>query len=87
MSLLKMFLRMFPSTCRHAHTYRERRKLHGVQVMHFVCENCGYAVPAIDRTAKEHREAVRVANHSNTRLVRQPGQVLSMNSRSRRKPA
>jgi hypothetical protein len=87
MSLLQLFLRLFPSTCRHAHTYRERRKLHGVMVMHFVCENCGHAVPAIDRTAKEHREVVKIGDHTNTRVVREPGQVVALNARSRRKPA
>jgi hypothetical protein len=87
MSLFQSLLRIFPSVCRHRHTYRERRKLHGVLVMHFVCENCGHAVPAMERTAKEHREVVKVGDQSNTRLVRQPGHVVAMSGRSRRKPA
>jgi hypothetical protein len=45
--------------CRHTHTIRERRKLHGVDVLHLVCENCGYAVPAIERTAREHQRIVK----------------------------
>ena len=87
MSLFQTFLRIFPSTCRHRHTYRERRKLHGVMVMHFVCENCGHAVPAMERTAREHREVVKVGDQANTRIVREPGQVVEMNTRPRRKPA
>jgi len=44
--------------CRHPHTLRERRPLHGVDVLHFVCEDCGYAAPAVDRTALEHQRIV-----------------------------
>jgi hypothetical protein len=33
--------------------------LHGVDVLHFVCHDCGHAVPAIDRTADEHQAIVR----------------------------
>jgi hypothetical protein len=44
--------------CRHPHTLRERRLLHGVDVLHFVCEDCGYAAPAIERTALEHQRVV-----------------------------
>jgi len=45
--------------CQHPSTYRERRLLHGAPVMHFVCEACGHAVPAIDRTAGEHHQALQ----------------------------
>lgn len=41
----------------HPHTYRERRDLHGLPVLHFVCA-CGYAVPAVDRTPDEHRGSI-----------------------------
>jgi hypothetical protein len=44
--------------CRHSHTIRERRTLHGVDVLHFVCEDCGYAAPAVERTALEHQRVV-----------------------------
>lgn len=44
--------------CAHADTYRERRPLHGVDVMHLVCLDCGHVVPAIQRSAEEHREAI-----------------------------
>ena len=45
--------------CSHEATYRERRLLHGAQVMHLVCEDCGHAVPAIDRPAGEHHRMLR----------------------------
>jgi len=40
--------------CRHRHTYRERRPLHGIEVLHFVCEACGRATPAMYRTPEEY---------------------------------
>ena len=40
--------------CTHRDTYRERRQLDGLDVMHFVCHDCGHAVPAIQRTTAEH---------------------------------
>ena len=39
--------------------YRERRDLYGTQVLHWVCEECGHAVPAIQRTPSEHQRAVQ----------------------------
>ena len=45
--------------CSHDATYRERRTLHGAQVMHLVCEDCGHAVPAVERTAGEHARMIR----------------------------
>ena len=85
MGLLETLLHFVPSVCPHAHTYRERRTLHGAQVMHFVCEQCGHATPAVDRTAREHRRVVKVGALPNTRVVRQPGHVLSVNDRLRRR--
>lgn len=58
MSTLKSLLRLVAG-CAHHDTYRERRTLHGVEVLHFVCHDCGHAVPAIDRTADEHQAIVR----------------------------
>jgi hypothetical protein len=88
MKLFQTILRWLPSTCSHAHTYRERRKLHGVQVMHLVCERCGHATPVVERTAREHRRAVQAGDHVTARLVRpQHGQVVTMDARQRRKPA
>ena len=53
------FLARTLTGCSHHATYRERRLLHGVQVMHLVCEDCGHAVPAVDRTAGEHARMLR----------------------------
>ena len=44
--------------CQHSNTIRERRALHGVNVLHLVCEDCGHAVPALQRTASEHQQIV-----------------------------
>jgi hypothetical protein len=57
MTLSFGFLQFF-GVCRHPHTYRERRELHGLRVLHFVCEDCGHAVPVLHRTAEEHQRAV-----------------------------
>ena len=86
MKILNTLLRLLPSTCSHSHTYRERRRLHGVMVMHFVCERCGHATPAVERTAREHRRAVKVGDQPTARIVRpQVGHVVAMETR--RKPA
>jgi len=53
------FLARTLTGCSHYATYRERRTLHGVQVMHLVCDDCGHAVPAVDRTAGEHARMLR----------------------------
>ncbi len=88
MKLFNTILQWLPSTCSHRHTYRERRKLHGVQVMHFVCERCGHATPAVERTAREHRRAVKVGDQATARVVKpQHGHVVEMDTRQRRKPA
>jgi len=55
--MLTFLVRLFTG-CSHDSTYRERRTLHGAEVLHFVCHDCGHAVPAIDRTAEEHRIAL-----------------------------
>jgi predicted RNA-binding Zn-ribbon protein involved in translation (DUF1610 family) len=39
--------------CSHGDSRRERD---AKGVLHFVCHDCGHAVPVIDRTAKERRE-------------------------------
>ena len=88
MKLFETILQFLPSTCFHSHTYRERRKLHGVMVMHFVCERCGHATPAVERTAREHRRVVKIGDQPTSRVVRpQLGQVVAMDARQRRKPA
>jgi hypothetical protein len=87
MFIFESLRRFLPSTCSHTHTYRERRKLHGVQVMHFVCERCGHATPAVERSAREHRRVVKVGDRPTARVVRQPGHVVTMEPRERRKGA
>lgn len=71
-------------TCAHRDTYRERRKLHGVMVMHFVCERCGHARPAMVRTAREHRQATTVSRASSARLLKPPAAVIDMPRKGRR---
>lgn len=56
--MMTTLVRLFGG-CDHSSTYRERRPLHGVEVMHLVCLDCGHAVPAVQRSAVEHEEAVR----------------------------
>jgi hypothetical protein len=55
MNVILRVLRLFVGGCRHAHLYRERRPLYGALVLHWVCEDCDYAVPAIRRTPSEHQ--------------------------------
>jgi hypothetical protein len=64
--------------CSHDATYRERRLLHGVQVMHFVCEDCGHAVPAIGRTAGEHADMVRTGAVRMPRAHRSTSTVVTL---------
>ena len=59
MKLLIKLLHLCLGGCPHSHSYRERRELHGVQILHLVCEDCGHAVPALDRTAEEHQHVVQ----------------------------
>ncbi|HEX5070068.1 MAG TPA: hypothetical protein VFV78_07615 [Vicinamibacterales bacterium] len=58
MTILKSVLRLVTG-CSHHDMYRERRTLHGVDVLHLVCADCGHAVPAIQRTADEHAAIVK----------------------------
>jgi hypothetical protein len=74
--MLTFLVRLFAG-CGHYSTYRERRSLHGAEVMHLVCHDCGHAVPAVQRTAEEHLHvletgAVRVprAQPHNTFVVK-----------------
>ena len=57
MSVLVRFVRLLTG-CPHQDTYRERRQLHGVDVLHLVCHDCGHAVPALQRSAEEHQQIV-----------------------------
>lgn len=40
-------------------TYRERRELAGVPVLHWVCENCGHAWPIVTRSEDGYRDAAQ----------------------------
>lgn len=57
MNMLTLLVRLL-SGCAHHATYRERRQLHGADVMHLVCHDCGHAVPAVQRTAEEHLQVL-----------------------------
>jgi hypothetical protein len=83
---MNVFLRVFNALiggCRHRHTYRERRPLHGTEIMHLVCEDCGYAVPAVQRTAEEHRHVVEEGAIKPATVRRHSADVLVMDERSR----
>lgn len=68
--------------CRHADSagaslmYRERRALRGspsvTLVMHLVCDRCGFARPAVDRSDAEHRQATRVTASQRRHAFRVP---------------
>lgn len=79
MNMLSRLLHLFG--CPHRNTIRERRSLHGVQILHWVCEDCGHAVPAVDRTAREHREVVRVGAIKPAKVHRYPAEVVAIQSR------
>ena len=67
--------------CAHRHTYRERRPLHRTQVLHFVCEDCGYAVPALQRSAKEHRRVVKAGALAPAKIIRESASVVAIGRR------
>ena len=58
MNVISWTMRLCLGWCQHSNTIRERRALHGVNVLHLVCEDCGHAVPALQRTASEHQQIV-----------------------------
>ena len=73
--------------CAHASTFRERRELHGVMVLHLVCQDCGRAVPAIDRTPEEHQAIVAAGQVRPPTIQRVAfGVILPMRGRRRRRP-
>jgi hypothetical protein len=81
MNLLKSVIRFCLGLCSHEYTYRERRSLHGVQVMHLVCERCGQATPVMQRTAGEHRRIVKAGTPTGPKIHRDPAQVVSIGAR------
>jgi len=80
MSLITRLLHVV-GVCSHRHTYRERRPLHRTQVLHLVCEDCGYAVPALQRSAKEHRDVVRAGAVVPAKIIRQSDTVVAIGRR------
>lgn len=83
MNVFLRLLHVWVGGCRHRHTYRERRTLHGSEVMHFVCEDCGYAVPAVSRTAEEHRHVIAEGAVRKAAVKRQPADVVAISGRRR----
>jgi len=87
MHTISRFLQFCLVGCRHEHTIRERRPLHGVDVLHFVCDACGHAVPAIERTAEEHRHIVEAGAIKPLRLHRAPLGIVNLDTRRERRRA
>jgi len=83
MGFLHTFLTSM-GVCAHPQTYRERRDLDGVGVLHFVCEDCGHAVPAVQRTAEEHRRVVETGAIRPATVYRHRDNVVAVSSRCRR---
>lgn len=79
MNVIVSLLRSF-RFCRHRNLYRERRDLHGVDVLHLVCDSCGYAVPAVQRSADEHQRVV-VEGAVRPLAVRRESRVVALDSR------
>ena len=87
---MNVILRMLQNCligCSHPHTIRERRKMYGVDVLHLVCEDCGHAVPAIQRTPGEHVRMARVGAVRRPRSHRVPARVVELNQRRDRHQA
>lgn len=78
MMAIRAFFRWLGLGCSHASTYRERRPLHGLQIIHFVCADCGHAEPVIDRTAREHRRAVKLGAVATPRARHLPADIVKI---------
>jgi hypothetical protein len=85
MSPLFRFLQFCFGGCSHRHTYRERRTLHGVQVLHWICDDCGHAVPAVERSAPEHQRVVQLGAIRRLTVRRMPAGVIAIDARPMRK--
>jgi hypothetical protein len=83
MKLLIKLLHLCLGGCPHSHTYRERRELYGVQILHLVCEECGHAVPALARTAEEHQHVVQAGAVKLNKARSYPVDVLALQARRR----
>lgn len=87
MNVIFRLLRLCLGGCRHLHLYRERRELYSTLVLHWVCEDCGYAVPAIRRSPSEHQLAVQQGAVKPARVQRlsaDVGTVVGFSTRRRR---
>jgi hypothetical protein len=85
-TLLRILRRLLG--CVHESTYLERRPLHGRQVMHLVCEDCGHAVPAVTRTAREHRRILRAGTPPTLKARRMPpAEIVDFERRRRQERA
>jgi hypothetical protein len=82
MSTLSSFIRACFFGCAHSDMYRERRTLHGVEVLHLVCPDCGHAVPAIQRTPEEHQRVAAEGAIRRAEARRMPiGPLVAMDRR------
>ncbi len=54
-ALMRASLRWLPWICSHPRIYTARRPLYGYAVLHFVCPDCGYSSPMVQRTEAEVR--------------------------------
>jgi hypothetical protein len=89
MNVILRLFRFCLGGCRHSHLYRERRELHGTLVLHWVCEDCSYAVPAIRRTPSEHQRVVRQGAIRPAHVQRLPvesADVVGIGTRRRSRP-
>lgn len=76
--MIGWFLSLF--RCSHrSGFYRERRIVQGVNLMHFVCEHCGYAT-RMPRSAKEHKQIVKAGavKIAQARRRQPPADVVTM---------
>lgn len=81
---------LLPLPCTHTDrhgsrlTYRERRLVNGIQVMHWVCDACGHAEPTIDRHTDDANARAIVQGkpaHESMKAYRTapPAQVVNVN--------
>ena len=78
MNVISWTKRILLGWCQHTNTIRERRALHGVNVLHLVCEDCGHAVPALQRTASEHQQIVAAGAIAPMRAHRAAAAVVAL---------
>lgn len=84
MRWLRALVRIF-LPCRHEATYRERRRTaNGVDgILHLVCEDCGFARPTMDRSAKDHKRVLRATTRRPSVQREAPAKVTPIAERRR----